>query len=124
MAIIGAHMMLYSSEPDALRNTLRDIFGFQSVDVGGGWLIFAMPPAEMGVHPAEGPMYESGARHQINFMCDDIHKTVAELRAKGIAFEGEPHNEGWGIRVMMALPGGVKVLLYEPRHATALGLRQ
>ena len=61
---------------------LRDVFGFKHVDAGGGWLIFGLPPSEIGVHPAEGPTCESGMRHQISFMCDDINKTIAELRAK------------------------------------------
>ena len=120
MAIIGAHMLLYSPEADALRSTLRDVFGFRFVDAGGGWLIFALPPSELGVHPAEGPTYDSGVRHQVSLMCDDIHATVAELRAKGIQIDGEPVDEGYGVTVMMTLPGGVKVQLYEPRHAMAI----
>lgn len=120
MGIIGAHMLLYSPEADALRATLRDVFGFRCVDAGGGWLIFALPPSELGVHPAEGPTYESGIRHQVSLMCDDIHATVAELRAKGIQIDGEPVDEGYGITVMMTLPGGVKVQLYEPRHTMAI----
>jgi hypothetical protein len=120
MAIIGAHMLLYSPEADELRATLRDAFGFKSVDAGGGWPIFALPPSELGVHPAEGPTYESGVHHQITFMCDDIRATVAELRAKGISIDGEPVDEGYGITVMMTLPGAVKVMLYEPRHAMAI----
>lgn len=120
MAIIGAHMLLYSPEADGLRAVLGDAFGFKSVDAGGGWLIFALPPSELGVHPAEGPTYESGARHQITFMCDDIRSTIAELRAKGVQIEGEPEDEGWGITVTMTLPGGVKVMLYEPRHTMAI----
>ncbi len=123
MAIIGAHMLLYSSEPDALRATLRDVFGFQSVDAGGGWLIFALPPAELGVHPAEGPTHDSGVRHQVTFMCDDIQGTVAELRKKGIRIDGEPKDEGYGITAMMSLPGNVEVMLYEPRHALAIARR-
>jgi hypothetical protein len=123
MAITGAHMLLYSTEADALRTTLKKAFGFDSVDAGGGWLIFALPPAELGVHPAEGPTYGSGARHLISFMCDDLVKTMADLRAKGIEFEGQPEDEGYGITVMMALPGGAKVMLYEPRHATAISPR-
>ena len=122
MAVIGAHMLLYSSEPDALRDVLRDVFNFKSVDAGGGWLIFALPPAELGVHPAEGPTYQSGTRHQISFMCDDIAATVADLRAKGIQIDGDPHDEGWGITTMMKLPGDVEVLLYEPRHDMAITL--
>jgi catechol 2,3-dioxygenase-like lactoylglutathione lyase family enzyme len=120
MAIIGSHMLLYSSEADALRALLRDAFGFKAVDAGGGWLIFALPPAELGVHPAEGPTHDSGVRHQITFMCDDIRATIAELRAKGVQIEGEPEEESYGITIMMALPGEVKVMLYEPRHATAI----
>jgi hypothetical protein len=120
MAIIGTHTLLYSPEADALRATLRDVFGFKFVDAGGGWLIFALPPSELGVHPAEGPTYESGVRHQVSFMCDDIHATVAELRTKGIQIDGEPEDEGYGITVTMTLPGGVNVMLYEPRHTMAI----
>jgi len=120
MAITGAHVLLYTPEPEALRATLRDVFGWKHVDAGAGWLIFALPPAEIGVHPAEGPTYESGVRHQFSLMCDNIHSTIGELRGKrGIAIEGEPQDEGWGISVMMTLPGGVKVQLYEPRHPVA-----
>src|SRR5262245_302495 len=115
MAIIGTHALLYTSEPEKLRAVLRDVFGFKYVDAGEGWLIFGLPPAELGVHPAEGPSFESGMRQQLTFMCDDIHATSTELRAKGIAVRGEPQNEGWGITVMLGLPGGVEVMLYEPR---------
>ena len=120
MPVTGAHALLYSSEPEALRALLRDVFGWKHVDAGGGWLIFALPPAELGVHPAEGPTYASGVRHQLAFMCDDIHATLRELRAKGIDVKGDPRDEGYGITVMLALPGGVEVMLYEPRHPTAI----
>jgi catechol 2,3-dioxygenase-like lactoylglutathione lyase family enzyme len=96
MAITGTHMLLYTSEPDALRAVLRDVMGWPHVDAGEGWLIFALPPAEVGVHPAEGPTYESGTRHQLSLMCDDIGATVAELRGKGVEVRGEPEDEGWG----------------------------
>lgn len=114
--ITGMHALLYSSEPEALRAMLRDVFGFDHVDAGDGWLIFALPPSELAVHPDEGPTWESGVRHQLTLMCDDIGDTVAELRAKGVEVRGEPEDEGWGISVMLELPGGVEVLLYEPRH--------
>jgi hypothetical protein len=114
MAIIGTHTLLYTSEPEALRACLRDVFGFTNVDAGEGWLIFALPPAEMGVHPGEAPS------HAVSFMCDDVQQTVADLEAKGIEFDGEPVNQGYGIAVDMVLPGGVKVGLYEPRHPTAI----
>ena len=120
MAIIGTHALLYTPEAEALRATLRDVFGFKHVDAGEGWLIFALPPAELGVHPAEGPTWESGVRHQLSFMCDDIQQTVRELRAKGIEVKGEPQDEGYGITVMLGLPGGVEVMLYEPRHPMAI----
>jgi catechol 2,3-dioxygenase-like lactoylglutathione lyase family enzyme len=121
MAIIGTHMLFYTTEPEALRAMLRDVFGFSFVDAHDGWLIFALPPAEVGVHPAEGPNYEAGARHQISFMCDDIHATVQELRTKGVAVKGEPEDEGWGITVTVALPGGCDVMVYQPRHPLAIG---
>jgi hypothetical protein len=118
MAITGAHILLYSSAPEELRAVLRDIFNWKFVDAGGGWLIFALPPSEIGVHPAEGPAFESGT-HQFSLMCDDITATVRELRAKRVDVRGEPKDEGWGISVVLALPGGVEVQLYEPRHAVA-----
>jgi predicted enzyme related to lactoylglutathione lyase len=120
MAIIGAHVLLYTPEPEALRATLRDVFGWKHVDAGEGWLIFALPPAELGVHPAEGPTHDSGVRHQFTLMCDDIKSTIQELRTKGIEVQGEPTDEGFGITVMLKLPGGVEVMLYEPRHPTAI----
>jgi hypothetical protein len=120
MAINGSHMLLYTTEPEALRATLRDVFGFKHVDAGDGWLIFALPPAELGVHPAEGPTFQSGVRHQVTFMCDDIHQTVTDLRAKGVIVKHDPIDEGYGITVMLGLPGGADVMLYEPRHPLAI----
>jgi len=122
MAINGLHGLLYTSEPEKLRAMLRDAFGFKSVDAGGGWLIFAMPPAELGVHPDEGPTFESGVRHQLTFMCDNIGETIAELRAKGVTVVGEPKDEGYGITTMLQLPGNCEVMLYEPRHPIAAGM--
>ena len=119
MAITGAHVLLYSTEPEALRGVLRDVFGWKHVDAGDGWLIFALPPAELGVHPAEGPAGESGT-HQFSLMCDDIEATSGELRAKGIVIKGQPKDEGYGVTVMLSLPGGVEVQLYEPRHPVAI----
>ena len=115
MAITGAHVLLYTPEPDALRAVLRDVMGWHHVDARDGWLIFALPPAEVAVHPAEG------VSHELSLMCDDIGATMADLRAKGIEFKGEPQDQGWGIVATMMLPGGVDVLLYEPRHPTAAG---
>jgi hypothetical protein len=114
MGITGAHVLLYTSEPEQLRAVLRDVIGWKYVDAHEGWLIFALPPAELGVHPAETPS------HELTLMCDDLDATVAELRAKGIEFRGEPEDQGFGIVMTMVLPGGVDVLLYEPRHTTAI----
>ena len=118
MSIIGTHLLFYTSEAEKVRATLRDVFGFKHVDAGGGWLIFRVPPGEVGVHPAEGPTYESGVRHQITFMCDEIHKTIADLRAKGIDVD-QPKTESYGITTTMHLAGGCDVMMYEPRHAIA-----
>lgn len=114
MAITGAHVLLYTREADALRAVLRDVFGWRGVDAGEGWLIFALPPAEVGVHPGEAPS------HELSLMCDDLVSTVAELRGRGVEFRGDPSDQGWGVVIPMVLPGGVEVLLYEPRHPTAI----
>src|SRR5205807_587298 len=97
-----------------LRAVLNDVMGWDSVDAGHGWLIFALPPAELGVHPADQPS------HQLTLMCDDIGATVADLRARGIQFRDEPHDAGFGIVATMVLPGDVDLMLYEPRHPTAI----
>lgn len=120
MAVTGVHALLYTSEPDALRAVLRDVFGWRHVDDGDGWLIFALPPAELGVHPAEGPTFESGVRHELSLMCDDITATIQDLRSKGIEVRGEPEEESYGITTTIVLPGGVELILYEPRHETAI----
>jgi Glyoxalase/Bleomycin resistance protein/Dioxygenase superfamily len=119
MAINGTHMLFYTAEAEKLRAMLRDVFGFKHVDAGGGWLIFRLPPAEIGVHPAEGPNWESGMRHEISFMCDDIHKTVADLKARGVAVDDAIHTESYGHTTMLHLPGGARAMLYQPLHAIA-----
>lgn len=115
MAITGVHALVYTSEPGAVRAVFRDIFGWEHVDAGDGWLIFALPPAELGVHPSEYIV-----RQDLSLMCDDIETTMSELQAKGIEFDGEPTDEGFGIGARMRLPGGAEMLLYEPRHPTAI----
>ena len=115
MAIVGAHVLLYTPEAEALRTVLRDALDWEHVDAGEGWLIFALPPAELGVHPSD-----DATTHELSLMCDDITATVAELRAKGIEIRGEPEDRGYGIVTKMVLPGGVEIDLYEPRHASPL----
>src|SRR5919199_347049 len=117
MAITGAHVLLYTSEPEALRRTLRDVLRWDHVDAGEGWLVFALPPAELGVHPAEGQSAEAAGRHQLSLMCDDLEATVEELRGNGLEVRGDPQNLGWGVATTLVLPGGVELLLYQPRHA-------
>jgi hypothetical protein len=114
MAITGTHALLYTSQPEELRAVLRDVIGWKYVDAHDGWLIFALPPAELGVHPADAPS------HELALMCDDLDATVAELRAKGIEFRGESEDQGFGSVMTMVLPGDVEMLLYEPRHTTAI----
>ena len=114
MTINGAHVLLYTSEPDAVRAIFRDVFGWRHVDAGEGWLIFALPPAEIGVHPSDAPS------HQFTLMCDDVAGTLDELRAAGLEAQGEPRDEGFGITATIVLPGGLDLMLYEPRHPTAI----
>ena len=115
MAIHGANLLLYTTDADALRAVLRDVLGWKYVEDTPGWLIFELPPAELGVHPSEG-----ATTHQICFMCDDLERTVSELRSGGIEFRGESEEESFGVTITMLLPGGVEVLLYEPRNASPL----
>ena len=122
MAIIGVHALIYSPEAEALRAVLRDVFGFKHVDAGQGWLIFTLPPAELGIHPAESAGADA-TQHKLSFICDDIHATVKELRAKGLTVDGEPQDHGYGIVAMVTLPGGVEVQVYEPRHPLAIEVR-
>ena len=115
--ITGAHSIVYSSDADGVRAFFRDVLELPSVDAGHGWLIFALPPSEVGVHPSD-----SSTRHEMCLMCDDLERTMAELRAKGIEFRGEPEEESFGMTTTMLLPGGVEILLYEPRHQTPLDI--
>jgi len=113
MAVTGVHALVYTPEADALRALLGDAFGWSHVDAGDGWPIYALPPAELGVHPGQEP------RQELSLTCDEITTTMAELRERGITFAGQPEDRGWGIAVTMILPGGVEMLLYQPRHPTA-----
>lgn len=114
--INGVHALIYSKDADKDRAFLRDVLGFKSVDAGEGWLIFKLPPAEVGVHPADA----SGETPvELYLMCDDVEKTIAELRAKGVECS-EPQDQGWGILTSITLPSGGKLGMYQPRHPTAI----
>ena len=114
--IRGIHAMFYSSQAEELRAFLRDKLQFAATDVGGGWLIFDLPDAEMGVHPAnEGPGGSSGT-HDISFYCDDIEKTVGELKSRGVEFTAEISDQGYGLVTQFTMPGGVVADLYQPRY--------
>ena len=124
--INGVHLVLYSRDPEADRAFFRDVLGFGSVDAGDGWLIFALPPAELGVHPGDGKFVERHAEHELSgsivyLMCDDLRSTIETLHAKGAAAT-EIVEAGWGITTTVRLPGGGGLGLYQPRHATALSL--
>jgi catechol 2,3-dioxygenase-like lactoylglutathione lyase family enzyme len=115
--ISGAHVIVYSKNAETDRAFFRDVLGFKSVDAGHGWLIFALPPAEAAVHPAE----ESDT-HELYFMCDDLKSEMSSLAKKNIQCS-EVHEERWGSITKMLLPGGGKIGLYQPKHPTALGLK-
>ena len=116
--INGSHLLLYSADADADRAFLRDVLKFANVDVGGGWLIFALPPAELAVHPGESKL-----RAELYLMCDDVRAEVKALEAKGVTC-AEIEKESWGLRTAVTLPSGGQIGLYHPPHATALGLRR
>lgn len=113
--ITGVHAIIFTRDADGVRAFLRDVLELPSVDAGGGWLIFALPPAELAAHPAEDE-----GRHELYLMCDDIRATVAELKAKGVDVSDEISDEGFGLMTSVALPGGGELALYEPRHASPL----
>jgi catechol 2,3-dioxygenase-like lactoylglutathione lyase family enzyme len=114
--IRGVHTMFYSSEPEALRAFLRDKLRFPFTDVGQGWLIFDLPEADMGCHPADPAQGAPGGTHHISFYCDDVHKTVAELKSRGVEFTDEIADHGYGLVTHFKLPGAGTVQLYQPRY--------
>jgi catechol 2,3-dioxygenase-like lactoylglutathione lyase family enzyme len=116
--IKGVHTMFYSSEPEALRAFLRDKLKFPFTDVGDGWLIFDLPEADMGCHPAGSPPEGAPSGTQnISFYCDNIEATVAELKARGVEFTGPVEDHGYGLVTFFKVPGGFAVQLYQPRYA-------
>lgn len=125
--IIGAHLLLYSSQPEADRAFFRDVLGFPYVDAGGGWLIFALPKAEAGIHPLDGESASTHAGHRmlgavLYLMCANLTLLMNSLRAKNVRFT-EVEEEEWGIRTTTQLPSGSEIGLYQPAHPTALDLK-
>jgi hypothetical protein len=112
--ITGAHAILYSDDADATRAALAKVLSTRSVDAGGGWLLFALPPAELAVHPAE-----VGGRAELYLMTDDVGATVAALQAEGSRSPRPISDQGWGLLAAIILPGGVELGLYKPQHPTA-----
>ena len=111
--ITGVHSIVFSTAAEEDRAFFREALGLRSVDVGGGWLVFALPPAELAVHPA------GDARHELYLMCDDIHATLDALRAKGVDVSAEITDAGWGLLSSIKLPSGGTLAIYQPRHDTA-----
>jgi hypothetical protein len=109
--IIGAHSIIYSTNPDADRAVLRDVFTLTHVDVGGGWLIFGLPPSEVAVHPSD-----TNDLHELYLMCDDVEALVAEMSRHNLKC-GPVRDQGWGLLTQLFLPGGGKLGIYQPRHA-------
>jgi catechol 2,3-dioxygenase-like lactoylglutathione lyase family enzyme len=111
--INGLHAVVFSPEAEKVRAFLADVLGLPSVDAGGGWPIFAAPPAEIAVHPSDGDR-----RHELYLMCDDIESTLAGMRAKGVEIAQEIADQRWGRLAAIRLPDGSELAVYEPRHPT------
>jgi catechol 2,3-dioxygenase-like lactoylglutathione lyase family enzyme len=112
----GAHVIIYSKDAEADRTFFKDVLGFSSVDAGHGWLIFALPPAELACHPAD----ENG-QHELYLMCEDLKTATSALKAKGIHFS-ETQELSWGRLTRIKLPGGGELGLYQPKHARPTGV--
>lgn len=112
--ITGVHAIVFSPEAEKVRVFFADVLELPSVDAGGGWLIFALPPAELAVHPADG-----ATRHELYLMCDDIQATLADLRGKGVEVAQDVSDQGWGLLASVRLPDGSEFPLYQPRHPVA-----
>jgi hypothetical protein len=119
VAIVGAHILLYTPEAAEVRAVLRDALGWEYVEEAAvpGWLIFKLPPAEVGVHPTDG-----SPSHEMCLMCDDLDSTMRDLESKDVKFRGDPVEEDFGIVTTMLLPGGLEILLYQPTHESPLDL--
>jgi predicted enzyme related to lactoylglutathione lyase len=123
--ITGTHIVFYSEDADADRAFFQDILKLSAVDAGGGWLIFALPPAEAGIHPTEGKAKDGGRSQPgavVYLMCDDLKAEMKRLKAKKVSCFAAA-TERWGIRTTLRLPSGAELGLYQPTHPTAIGLK-
>jgi hypothetical protein len=112
--ITGVHAIVFSPEAAKVRAFFADVLSLPSADAGDGWLIFALPPAELAVHPADG------SRHELYLMCDDIHATLADLGSKGVEVAREISDQGWGLLAAIRLPDGTEFPIYQPKHPSPL----
>ena len=115
--ITGIHAIVYSPEAEKVRAFFADVLGMPSADAGAGWLIFALPPAELAVHPVEGESH-----HELYLMCDNIQATLAELTGKGVEVARDVSDQGWGLLAAIRLPDGSEFPIYQPRHPSPAGL--
>jgi catechol 2,3-dioxygenase-like lactoylglutathione lyase family enzyme len=126
--ITSTHAIIYAEGADQARAFFRDTLEFPFVDAHGGWLIFKLPPAELGIHPAGQPDDpNSGApsgRHELYLMCDDLEATVADLKAKGVEFTTPVEDQGFGLIIRLRVPGAGEIGLYQPKHATAYAIEE
>lgn len=113
--ITGVHAIVFSPDAEKVRAFFADVLGLSSVDAGGGWLVFALPPAELAVHPAD-----SADRSELYLMCDNIRTTLAELQRKGVEVTRDVADQGWGLLAAIRLPDGSELPIYEPRHPSPL----
>jgi hypothetical protein len=125
--IAGAHFLLYSKDPEADRAFFKTVLEFPSIDIGEGWLLFALPPAELAVHPGDGEFVQMHAKHSmlgvvLYLMCDDLRSLVGSLESKGVAC-ATPVEAEWGITTSLRLPSGGEIGLYQPTHPTMIGAR-
>jgi hypothetical protein len=117
LMIRGIHGLFYSSHPEEARAFVRDKLQLPNTDVGEGWLIFDLPEADLGFHPIDESGHPSSGTHEISFYCDDIQGTVASLKKRGVVFDEDVSEAGFGHVTYFTIPGGVKVMLYEPKYA-------
>jgi hypothetical protein len=122
--IKGLHGLFYSSKPEELRAFMRDKLRLPFNDVGGGWLIFDFQEGDLGVHPSDGDDGAPSGQHDISFFTDDVAKTVSELKRRGVKFDDEIADHGYGLVTHLTMPGGVRVQLYQPKYVKSSSMKK